>query len=108
MQICCILYYERVNTYLFVYMQIGNTQYYGQHLSVTDICRQERLERLAERLGRKASLRQTWLRDMIQVLSELEKLQDMRAVDAALKRHEAISAEVYAGVSAFGSHKLEI
>ena len=45
---------------------------------------------------------------MIQVLSELEKQQDMRAVDAALKRHEAISAEVYAGVCAFDAGQGEI
>lgn len=35
-----------------------------------------------------------------QVLDELEKQQDMRAVDAALKRHETVSAEVHSGVSA--------
>ena len=37
---------------------------------------------------------------MSQVLEELDRGQDMTAVDAALKRHEAISADVHAGVCA--------
>ena len=36
---------------------------------------------------------------MSQVLDELDKGQDVHAVDAALKRHEAISADVHGGVS---------
>ena len=36
---------------------------------------------------------------MSQVLSELNKGQDVHAVDAALKRHEAISADIQAGES---------
>ena len=36
---------------------------------------------------------------MSQVLDELDKGQDVHAVDAALKRHEAISTDVHAGVS---------
>ena len=32
------------------------------------------------------------------MLDELDKQQGMRAVDAALKRHETVSAEVHAGV----------
>ena len=47
---------------------------------------------------RKASLRESWLTDMSQVLGELDKGQDVHAVDAALKRHEAISADIQAGV----------
>ena len=34
---------------------------------------------------------------MSQVLDELNKGQDVHAVDAALKRHEAISADIHAG-----------
>ena len=54
---------------------------------------------LAETFARKAALRESWLSDMSQVLQELDKGQDVTAVDAALKRHEAISADVHAGVS---------
>ena len=52
---------------------------------------------MAEKLSRKATLRESWLSDMSQVLSELNKGQDVHAVDAALKRHEAISADIQAG-----------
>ena len=55
------------------------------------------MEQLAEKLSRKAALRESWLSDMSQVLSELNKGQDVHAVDAALKRHEAISADIQAG-----------
>lgn len=48
---------------------------------------------------RKASLRESWLDDMSQVLDELDKGQNVHAVDVALKRHEAISADIQAGVS---------
>ena len=61
--------------------------------------RQEKLEQLAEKFGRKASLRESWLSDMNHVLDELDKGHDVHAVDAALKRHEAISADIQAGVS---------
>ena len=63
------------------------------------MCRQEKLLQLAEKFARKAALRESWLSDMSQVLQELDKGQDVTAVDAALKRHEAISADVHAGVS---------
>ena len=59
--------------------------------------RQQRLEQLAEKFSRKAGLRETWLTDMSQVLDELNKGQDVHGVDAALKRHEAISADIQAG-----------
>ena len=62
-------------------------------------CRQEKLDQLAVKFSRKASLRESWLTDMNQVLDELDRGQDVHAVDAALKRHEAISADVHAGVS---------
>ena len=63
--------------------------------------RQEKLEQLAEKFGRKASLRESWLADMNHVLDELDKGHDVHAVDAALKRHEAITADIQAGVSIF-------
>ena len=72
--------------------------------SLSSVCRQEKLLQLAEKFARKAALRESWLSDMSQVLQELDKGQDVTAVDAALKRHEAISADVHAGVSAVQYH----
>lgn len=59
---------------------------------------------LAEKFARKAALRESWLSDMSQVLQELDKGQDVTAVDAALKRHEAISTDVHAGVSSIATY----
>jgi spectrin beta len=64
-----------------------------------ELMRQEKLLQLAEKFARKAALRESWLSDMGQVLQELDKGKDKSAVDAALKRHEAISADVHAGES---------
>ena len=64
-----------------------------------EVMRQEKLEQLAEKFVRKASLRESWLSDMSGVLDELDKVEGVHAVDAALKRHEAISADIHAGVS---------
>ena len=54
---------------------------------------------MADKFSRKASLRKLWLGDMTSVLEKLDRGQDVHAVDAALKRHEAISTEVNTGVS---------
>lgn len=54
---------------------------------------------MAVKFHRKASLREAWLDDMSQVLDEFDRGQNVHAVDVALKRHEAISADIQAGVS---------
>ncbi len=63
-----------------------------------ELMRQEKLEQLADKFTRKAGLREAWLGDMTHILGELDKGKGMHAVDAALKRHEAISADIQAGV----------
>lgn len=63
-----------------------------------ELMRQEKLEQLADKFTRKAGLRETWLGDMTHILAELDRGEGMHAVDAALKRHEAISADIQAGV----------
>ena len=64
-----------------------------------ELMRQEKLEQLADKFTRKAGLREAWLVDMNSFLGELDKGESVHAVDAALKRHEAISADIQAGVS---------
>lgn len=80
--------------------------------------RQEKLERLAERFEKKASLRETWLNemmkvkqskycafigivicDLMKVVTNLETQTDLKAVESAFKRHETVSVEIGAGVS---------
>ena len=64
-----------------------------------ELMRQEKLDQLADKFTRKAGLREAWLGDMSSFLGELDKGESVHAVDAALKRHEAISADIQAGVS---------
>ncbi|XP_063958759.1 spectrin beta chain, non-erythrocytic 5-like isoform X1 [Lytechinus pictus] len=62
-----------------------------------ELARQEKLERLAEKFERKVLLRESWLEDMMSVLIEsVTPSSDVHAVDAATKRHEAITADVMA------------
>ncbi|XP_022090941.1 spectrin beta chain, non-erythrocytic 5-like isoform X2 [Acanthaster planci] len=62
-----------------------------------ELIRQERLERLAEKFARKALLRESWLADMTSVLKEsVIPSNNIFAVEAATKRHEAITADVMA------------
>ena len=50
----------------------------------------------------KALLRESWLEDMTTVLQEsVIPSSNLQAVDAATKRHEAITADVMARVSVF-------
>lgn len=48
----------------------------------------------------KATLRESWLDDIMHVLEEEELGRDVSMVDAALKRNEAISTDVKSRVSA--------
>ncbi|XP_066281028.1 spectrin beta chain, non-erythrocytic 5-like isoform X2 [Branchiostoma lanceolatum] len=57
--------------------------------------RQERLQQLAEKFERKALLRETYVKDMDRVLDERYfVVKDSGSVEAAIKKHEAISADL--------------
>ncbi len=84
---------EKSHAYYFMLLSLG---FYQATLCIMRY-RQQKLEQLAEKFNRKAALRESWLGDMNQVLDELNKGQDVHAVDAALKRHEAIGADINAG-----------
>ena len=60
------------------------------------IYRQERLEKLAERFQRKASLRESWVNDMTMVLTDQNFGNNTSQVEASLKKHEAISSDIEA------------
>lgn len=62
-------------------------------------CRQERLEQLARKFERKAKLRESWLKEMSQVLDEQEFGKTSTQVEANVKKHEAISADILPRVS---------
>ena len=65
-----------------------------------ELLRQERLEQLNYKFERKSVLREGYLKEMIQVLSDPRYGSNLAQVDATVKKHEAISADILARVSA--------
>ncbi|GAB1601116.1 spectrin beta chain, non-erythrocytic 1-like isoform X2 [Argonauta hians] len=63
--------------------------------------RLDKLERLAQRFHQKSSIRESWLVDMNEVISEEIMNTNATEADAVLKKHEAISAEILAGTDRF-------
>jgi len=60
------------------------------------IARLERLQNLANRFERKRMLREGYLKEMIQVLSDPRYGSNLSQVEATVKKHEAISADIFA------------
>lgn len=56
------------------------------------------MEQLAARFDRKAALREAWLVDMNQVLTDMRYGETASSVAASLKRHEAVNTDVRARV----------
>ncbi|XP_050460702.1 spectrin beta chain, non-erythrocytic 5 isoform X2 [Cataglyphis hispanica] len=61
-----------------------------------ELLRQERLEQLNYKFERKSVLREGYLKEMIQVLTDPRYGSNMAQVDATVKKHEAISADILA------------
>ncbi|XP_044739331.1 spectrin beta chain, non-erythrocytic 1 isoform X2 [Chrysoperla carnea] len=61
-----------------------------------ELLRQERLEQLNYKFERKSVLREGYLKEMIQVLSDPRYGSNIAQVDATVKKHEAISADILA------------
>uniref|UniRef100_A0A2R5L953 Putative spectrin beta chain non-erythrocytic 5 isoform x6 n=1 Tax=Ornithodoros turicata TaxID=34597 RepID=A0A2R5L953_9ACAR len=66
-----------------------------------ELLRQNRLENLACRFDRKSAVREGYLREMIQVLSDPRYGSNLAQVEATVKKHEAISADILARVERF-------
>ncbi|XP_014213231.1 spectrin beta chain, non-erythrocytic 1 isoform X2 [Copidosoma floridanum] len=62
----------------------------------SELLRQERLEQLNYKFERKSVLREGYLKEMIQVLSDPRYGSNLAQVDATVKKHEAISADILA------------
>ncbi|ESO10412.1 hypothetical protein HELRODRAFT_183634 [Helobdella robusta] len=58
-----------------------------------ELIRQERLKQLAEKFEKKAILRESWLNDMTRIVSDQTFGNNTAQVEAALKKHEAITAD---------------
>ncbi|XP_037917699.1 spectrin beta chain isoform X4 [Hermetia illucens] len=61
-----------------------------------ELIRQEKLEQLAARFNRKASMRETWLSENQRLVSQDNFGLDLAAVEAAAKKHEAIETDIFA------------
>ncbi|XP_054722410.1 spectrin beta chain, non-erythrocytic 5-like [Uloborus diversus] len=61
-----------------------------------ELLRQEKLENLAYRFERKSVVREGYLKEMIQVLSDPRYGSNLSQVEATVKKHEAISADILA------------
>ncbi|XP_046664582.1 LOW QUALITY PROTEIN: spectrin beta chain-like [Homalodisca vitripennis] len=61
-----------------------------------ELIRQEKLEQLAARFNRKASMRETWLSENQRLVSQDNFGFDLAAVEAAAKKHEAIETDILA------------
>ncbi|KAG5890886.1 hypothetical protein JTB14_002826 [Gonioctena quinquepunctata] len=61
-----------------------------------ELLRQQRLEQLMYKFERKSILREGYLKEMIQVLSDPRYGSNLTQVDATVKKHEAISADILA------------
>ncbi|KAJ8972183.1 hypothetical protein NQ314_000313 [Rhamnusium bicolor] len=62
----------------------------------SELLRQQRLEQLMYKFERKSILREGYLKEMIQVLSDPRYGSNLAQVDATVKKHEAISADILA------------
>ncbi|XP_057323872.1 spectrin beta chain, non-erythrocytic 1 isoform X4 [Microplitis mediator] len=62
----------------------------------TELLRQERLEQLNYKFEKKSVLREGYLKEMIQVLSDPRYGSNLSQIDATVKKHEAISADILA------------
>ncbi|XP_039432326.1 spectrin beta chain, non-erythrocytic 1 isoform X2 [Culex pipiens pallens] len=66
-----------------------------------ELLRQEKLEQLNYKFEKKSVLREGYLKEMIQVLSDPRYGANLRQVDATVKKHEAISADILARADRF-------
>lgn len=66
-----------------------------------ELLRQEKLEQLNHKFEKKSVLREGYLNEMIQVLSDPRYGANLRQVDATVKKHEAISADIMARADRF-------
>uniref|UniRef100_A0A8C1TE11 Spectrin beta chain n=1 Tax=Cyprinus carpio TaxID=7962 RepID=A0A8C1TE11_CYPCA len=60
-----------------------------------ELIRQEKLELLAQRFDHKTTMRQAWLNENQRLVSQDNFGYDLPAVEAAMKKHEAIEADIW-------------
>lgn len=76
--------------------ELEKAEYHRELALREEVIRQTNLEQLAIRFEKKSLLREGYLKDMIQVLSDPRYGINLAQVEATLKKHEAISADILA------------
>lgn len=76
--------------------ELENSEYHRELALREEVIRQTNLEQLAIRFEKKSLLREGYLKDMIQVLSNPRYRINLVQVQATLKKHEEISADILA------------
>lgn len=80
---------------------LENAEYHREVALREELLRQEKLEQLNYKFEKKSVLREGYLKEMIQVLSDPRYGASFAQVDATVKKHEAISADILARVERF-------
>lgn len=80
---------------------LENAEYHREVALREELLRQEKLEQLNYKFEKKSILREGYLKEMIQVLSDPRYGASFAQVDATVKKHEAISADILARVERF-------
>lgn len=92
---------------------LENAEYHREVALREELLRQEKLEQLNYKFEKKSILREGYLKEMIQVLSDPRYGASFSQVDATVKKHEAISADILARIERFNdltamAHELEM
>lgn len=80
---------------------LENAEHHREVALREELLRQEKLEQLNYKFEKKSVLREGYLKEMIQVLSDPRYGANFAQVDATVKKHEAISADILARVERF-------
>lgn len=83
------------------WQRLENAEYHREVALREELLRQEKLEQLNIKFEKKSVLREGYLKEMIQVLSDPRYGASFSQVDATVKKHEAISADILARVERF-------
>lgn len=83
------------------WQKLENAEHHREVALREELLRQEKLEQLNYKFEKKSVLREGYLKEMIQVLSDPRYGASFSQVDATVKKHEAISADILARVERF-------
>ena len=78
------------------WVELERAEYRREVALRLELLRQERLEQLNYKFEKKSVLRDGYLKEMIQVLSDPRYGSNLAQIDATVKKHEAISADILA------------